>query len=504
MKNKTHLIILALFLLAISLRVFNLERGFFGDESITMSSASKQLTDIIPSLVKNDANPPLTSLLLHLWMKVGRNEIFIRLYFIIFGMGTLLMIYLIARECLNEKVALLALFLGAISPMLISLSQFIRNYIDSAFWMLLSNYFLLLIIKNKGKKLAWHGYFLSAVFSIYTFYFSFILILCQSIYVFIFNLKEKGVLKKWVFVQCYIFILFIPWIKNFVLQFSNKNSSLSLHWEKISFKIAGFDLGIYSRNISSLFGMDYFFMVYPEGIRNHFSLPVLILMFILTIAALFLFLLFSIKWLKREFHFDPKIAWFLPFFSLMPVVFSWAIAKILKTLPNARYLAAPHAVFLILVAYFFYNLIARYKKTGLTLLVFFIFLYGARIPMAVTAIYEGNEALEYLSRNIKDGDCTVMLERLPGRENLGIPYFSIHDNLLKRDPLTSGYYIMPESDTDKVKEQLRGFKRIWFIRCYGNAEIFGGNKIAYDFLNRCGLKEISTKEFHNIRVILME
>lgn len=504
MKNKTHLIILALFLLAISLRVFNLERGFFGDESITMSSASKQLTDIIPSLVKNDANPPLTSLLLHLWMKISSNEIFIRFYFIIFGMGALLMIYLIARECLNDKIALLALFLGAISPMLISLSQFIRNYIDSAFWMLLSNYFLLSIIKNKDEKLAWYGYFLSAVLSIYTFYFSFILIFCQSIYMFIFNFKEKILLKKWVFAQCCVFILFIPWVKNFVLQSSNKNSSISLHWEKIGFKIAGFDLGIYSRNISSLFGMDYFFMVYPEGIRNHFSLPVLMLMFILAAAALSLFLLFSIKWLRREFRIDPKISWFLPFFALMPVAISWATAKITNIMPNARYLAAAHGIFIILIAYFLYNLIVRYKKTGLILLGSFVFLYSARIPMAVTPMYEGKRTLEYLRRNIKDGDCTLMVDRLPGRENLGIPYFNIQNDLFKMDPLTSGYYILPESDTDKASEQLKGFKRIWFIRCYGNTEIFGGNKIVYDFLRRCGRKEISAKEFNNIRVVLME
>ncbi len=504
MKNKTHLIVLALLFLAFFLRLFNLERGFFGDEAITMSSAAQQFTNIIPSLVKNDANPPLTSLLLHLWMKINNNEIFIRFYFIIFGIGALLIIYLIARECINERVALLALFLGAISPILISLSQFIRNYIDSAFWMLLSNYFFLLIIKGRRNTKGWMGYFISSLLSIYTFYFSSILIFCQSIYALFFMFKDRIFLKRLVVVNGCILLFFLPWVKNLVLQFSNKNSSISLHWEKIGFKIAGFDLGIYSRNISSLFGMDYFFMVYPEGIRNHFSSPVLILMFILAAAGLFLFLLFSIKWLKREFRVAPKIAWFLPFFSLLPVVFSWAAAKILKTLPNARYLAAVHGIFIIMIAYFLHNVIARYKKTGLLLLCFLGVLYSTRIPMAVTPIYEGKRALEYLRRNITDGDCTVMADRLPGRENLGIPYLSIQNNLFTRDPLTSGYYILPESDTDKVREQLKGFRRIWFIRCYGNTEIFGGNKIVYDFLRRCGRKEISSKEFNNIRVVLME
>ncbi|MFH1507532.1 MAG: glycosyltransferase family 39 protein [Candidatus Omnitrophota bacterium] len=504
MKSNNLFIILVLFLSAFSLRTFNLERGFFGDESITLSSVSKDLSKIIPSLVKNDMNPPLTSLLLSLWVKINSSEVFIRFYFILFGLGALLIIYLIAIESVGKKVALLALFLGAISPMLISLSQFIRNYIDSAFWMLLSTYFLLLIVKNKGNRLAWFGYFLATLLSIYTFYFSLILVFCQSLYVFIFMYKEKSTIKRWLLIQCCIFLAFIPWIKYLILQFSNSGSSIKLHWEKIGLKVAGINIGIYARNVASLFGMDHYFMVYPEGIKRHFSFLALLAISGLILAGLGFFLFFSLKWLKSEFKNDRKMIWFLPFFSLVPLLISWLGARFMGVLPNARYLAAPHAISVILISYFFYAIIKRHRKFGLILLGSLILLFGLRIPASLTPIYEGNKALDFLRANLREGDGIVMVDRLPGRENLNIPSLNIEKNLYRRDPATSEYYALPEADTNKIKDQISGFNRLWFIRCYGNTEIFGGNRIVYDFLKSCGRTESSSKEFNNIKVILME
>lgn len=504
MKKTNYLLIPVIFLFALTLRSFNLGRGYFGDEAITMSSASQELSGIIPSLVKNDANPPMTFFLLRLWMNISANEIFIRFYFILFGLGVLLMVYLIGREGVNRKVALLALFLGAFSPLLISLSQFIRNYIDSAFWMLMSDYFLLLIIKSKDNKLVWFGYFVSALFSIYSFYFSFILVFSQSIYIFIFKFKEKATLKKWVFTQVCILILFIPWIKYFILQLSNKGSSRFMHWENFAFKLAGIDLGIYTRNIWSLFGMDYFFMIFPEGIKNHFGLPMLLFLTFLAVGSAGLFLFLAIKWLKDKFYDNQKIVWFFIFTSVLPLFIAWSSIKVLGTLPNTRYLAALHAIFLILIANFLWTLIIRYKKTGIFFFVCLVFLYSLRITAAVAPLYDGRKVLEYLRVNLKEGDCMVMVDRLPGRNSLIIPCFNIEDYLFRQDPLTSEYLSLPENNTEKIRESLMTFKRIWFIRCYGNVEALGGNRICYNFLKHTGRKETASREFSNIKVILME
>ena len=75
MKNKTIITIFALILLAVFLRSVNLKRGFFGDEAVTLASVSDGFCDIIPNLVKYDAHPPLTSILLYSWMRIDRKSV---------------------------------------------------------------------------------------------------------------------------------------------------------------------------------------------------------------------------------------------------------------------------------------------------------------------------------------------------------------------------------------------------------------------------------------------
>lgn len=506
MKNKHILKVILIFILALSLRLLYLEKGFFGDEAITLASASLDFEQIIPNLISTDAHPPLTAILLHFWMEVGHTEIFIRLYFILFGLAVLLVIYLMALELFsgNKKLALLALFLGAISPLLISLSQFVRNYIDSAFWILLSNYFLLRIIRGKAGRWTWTGYVIAGVLSIYSFYFSAIIILSQSILVFTFKSKNTRILKRWITSQFVIALLFSPWLFNMFAQVTNNRSARFLHWEAYGFKIAGLNLGIYARNIASLFGFDYFFIYYPEGIVKHFGIPFLFVVVSAAFVLLGIFLYSALKWLSSEFRNDLSSVWFLPFLSLLPLLISWCGVKISGSLPNARYLAAPHAMFIILIAYFLYKMAAKYRKAGFIILSLFILSYILRIPAAVTPAYEGKKALSFLKSNLQPGDCILMLDRLPGAETLPAPVIDAEKGVVEIDPLTSAYRKADNADTLGLRRSLSGFKRVWFVRFYGNTELFGGNQLAYEFLESCNRKEKLITSYNNIRIILME
>jgi len=506
MKNRNILTIILLFALALSLRLLYLEKGFFGDEAITMANVTGDLGHIIPNLVKTDAHPPLTAILLHFWMMVSKSEIFIRLYFILFGMAVLLVVYLTALELFreNRKVALLALFLGAASPLLISLSQFVRNYIDSAFWVLLSNYFLLRIIKGKGSVKLWAGYVIASVLSLYAFYFSAIIILSQSIFIFSFKSKDIPVLKKWIASQFAIVLLFFPWLFSMFAQITNSRSARFLHWEAYGFRIAGLSLGVYARNVASLFGFDYFFIFYPEGIVKHFGIPLLFTAVFAAFILLCVFLYLAMRWLNEEFGNDFSSIWFLPFLSLLPLLLTWCGAKLFGSLPNARYLAAPHSIFVVLLAYFFCKITEKYKRTGTIILTVFIFFYIIRIPAAVTPAYEGRKAVSFLKSHLQQGDCIVMLDRLPGAETLPASLIDIGNGVVEIDPVTSAYRKADNQDTLQLKHFLGNFKRIWFVRFYGNTELFGGNQIAYEFLESCNRKEKLTVPFNNIRIILME
>lgn len=503
--NRNTVLVFCLFALGLSVRLLYLVKGFYGDEALTLASASAASGSVIPTLIKIDLYPPLTVVLLHLWMRISQSEIFIRSYFILFGLGVLAVLYRIADELSDgdKQLARIVLLLAAVSPMLVSLSQFARGYIDSAFWVLLSDYFLLLILKDKDSLAVWIGYALSALLSMYTFYFAAVIIFSQTAYVLIVRFRQAGLLKKWLVSQGGIALFFLPWLPSMLTQFAHTSKRV-MHWERYGFKVAGFDLGIFVRNCASLCGFDHFFMVYPEGIVNHFSRPLLIAMASVSCLGLLLFVWLSVLWLRRAYTENSAVTWFLPALSIGSLLVTWVAAKFLGALPNARYLAALHGIFIVLIAFFVLTLIRKNRVIGVVFLSILIAAYAWRIPAAVAPEFEINKILGYLERNVQSGDCIVLLEPLPGSEKMSAPVFNLENFLLQFNSTATRYDPLPEKEAQKARKLIAGCKRVWFIPSYGNTEIFGGNKIAYDFLKNCGRKEHSSVAFHNIKLVLME
>jgi mannosyltransferase len=80
---------------------------------------------------------PLYYLLLHLWMKLGTSDAWLRLLSIPFSLGSVFLTYLLARRLVSEFTARLAALLMAISPLCIGYAQEIRMYSLSLFLTLL-------------------------------------------------------------------------------------------------------------------------------------------------------------------------------------------------------------------------------------------------------------------------------------------------------------------------------------------------------------------------------
>ena len=102
---KTLVIVFLLLGVALSLRTLNIDREFAGDESATMSIASLKQHLITAELKKREIYPPATYFILSYWMKISTSTSWIRFYFVLFGVGVCVLIYLIAREYFNEKLA---------------------------------------------------------------------------------------------------------------------------------------------------------------------------------------------------------------------------------------------------------------------------------------------------------------------------------------------------------------------------------------------------------------
>lgn len=91
---------------------------------------------------ENDSHPAGVQVFLYYWTKlVGWNELWIKLPFALMGIGSVYLIYLIAKQWFNRKTGLLAAAFFAVSQLTVFYSQLARPYSAGLFFILLMTYF---------------------------------------------------------------------------------------------------------------------------------------------------------------------------------------------------------------------------------------------------------------------------------------------------------------------------------------------------------------------------
>lgn len=493
--------VMVLLTIALSFRGINIGRELSQDEMMLFKISGQDFNKVIPLLRNIDMHPPLTYLLIHFLMKLSDSATLIRLYFVVFGLGCCLLTYLLARELFNREVALLALLFSAFSPLLIFVSQYVRSYIDSAFWMLMSSLFMLRLIKGRYNLLNWIGYIISSTLSIYTFYFSFILAGAQFIFINVFIRNNRRLTLKWYAAFLVIAVAFLPWLPSMLHQFKGA-TSLSYDWSDKGFKFAGLRLGLYLRNIFSIAGFDPAFMTFRGGVSGNFTKPLLAVVSILSFAGVIWFLHRCLVLLKERFSGHKEFVCFLPFFVFVPLLLSWIGAVLCGFLPNAKYFAAFHAMFLILIAFFIYAYWKKRRLISVSFALLIIAVFSIRIPLSVSAEIELEKASRFLSARLGSSDALVCVRVCPKPE--------VNRNIidamdyLKFNEKMSEYEFSSSADKDKLAQGLTGYKNIWFCRAAGNIEVFGANQLLDNLLVTEGYAPNRIKEFKNIDIIKYE
>ncbi|MBW3020010.1 glycosyltransferase family 39 protein, partial [Candidatus Woesearchaeota archaeon] len=149
---KVNKVLLLILLLSFLLRVWGINEPIWVDEAISLNYAQQPLMKGI-ELTLNDVHLPIHNIMLHFWP--GDSLISARMLSVLFGVLTVFMIYLIAKELFDEKTGLIASFLYSLSTLAIYYSQEARVYSLLTFAVCLSMYFL--IKENKS------GYFISTL-----------------------------------------------------------------------------------------------------------------------------------------------------------------------------------------------------------------------------------------------------------------------------------------------------------------------------------------------------
>ncbi|MCL4512508.1 MAG: glycosyltransferase family 39 protein, partial [Candidatus Eremiobacteraeota bacterium] len=212
-KIKKFLPFLVLGLLDFSLRIIFLgHQSLWMDEAFSVWMASNSISRFM-QLIPYDAHPFLFYIFLHLWMKGGTSEAYLRFPSVICGVISCLSIYLLGEEILDKRAGFFTALLWACSMEALIPETEIRMYAYATCFSLISTYCFWKSFKHGGVK-NWILYYLFASVSLFTHYYTGFIIMAQWIFLLI--------QKKWkeaVWIPLILTLIFSPWTPVFFFQF---------------------------------------------------------------------------------------------------------------------------------------------------------------------------------------------------------------------------------------------------------------------------------------------
>lgn len=196
-------------LLALALRLINLNQSLWWDEVINVTAAfNSGFLSYVGGYTLVDFHPPGYFALLWVWIKLfGTSEVIVRLPSVLFALGTVWLTYLIGTKLVSKKVGIVASLLLALAPLHIYYSQEARMYSFASFATALSMYFFFSLMENRKK--AFVGYLLGSTLVLYSDYVAYFIFPAQLFYCLFF---KRSLLKKVMLALFGSTILFIPWL----------------------------------------------------------------------------------------------------------------------------------------------------------------------------------------------------------------------------------------------------------------------------------------------------
>jgi mannosyltransferase len=181
-----------------------------------------------------DVHPPLYYILLKLWSYVlGTGILSLRGFSILFGTLTIWAAYIFVKKAFgSQRLALFAGLMIAINPFQAQYSLEARMYTLGTFLILLASYFLLKALETQKWK-DWIVYSLLAAAAIYTHYYLIFSVAAQGLYLIYWLFKHRQVNRDFLHnttgkvVGAYVvsFLLFVPWLKQFLIQKSRVDAA---------------------------------------------------------------------------------------------------------------------------------------------------------------------------------------------------------------------------------------------------------------------------------------
>ncbi len=163
-----------------------------------------------------DTNPPLYTMLLHFWLKLGTSDIHVKLFSLLFALASIPLVYLLARRMFGRHAALISSLLFATSPSVITYSVEARPYALFVFLSLLSTYCLTRTLQERvgfglwTRKHLWLCYGLATTLCVYTHWFALLVVLTHAATFVIYGPRAKNDAWQYIFTLMVIIICCVP------------------------------------------------------------------------------------------------------------------------------------------------------------------------------------------------------------------------------------------------------------------------------------------------------
>lgn len=231
MNRKRALFLLILILLmGFCLRIYNLgAHSFWYDEAVSIIGAKSINLSYMINYWLYFTDPPLFYLLLRFWTYLGESEFILRLLPLIFGILSIISIYLIGQRLFDKKVGLISAFILAISPFHLYYSQELRTHALTTFLALMSVYYLIKVF-GEDKRSSWLGLIVFTTLCIYSHHIALFLIIAQNFFFFLFYKKHRIQLQRWLMSQFTIFLLYLPFLNILIKQIIRAETSNISFW----------------------------------------------------------------------------------------------------------------------------------------------------------------------------------------------------------------------------------------------------------------------------------
>lgn len=184
------------------------------DEAQSLFQTNRDVPGVL-YLVAQDVHVPLYHILLHYWLLIFGQDIFVaRMLSLVFFVGTILLTYVLAHRAFGRRsIALFAALLVALSPFMNWYGSEARMYTMLAFFTVAHALIFLKLLRN-SQVWSWIGWTLVAILGLYTHYFFIFVLLAELIALIVLRHRfaSKHPVRLMIIAGACAGLALVPWI----------------------------------------------------------------------------------------------------------------------------------------------------------------------------------------------------------------------------------------------------------------------------------------------------